>query len=156
MTRFTRRETPTNLGGILFESLDAFRGLPVRIWLHRCRVSRAMTFQHRRRCGLQLLGRSLEVRARAAAVLQRVASQLHAANCEHLAYDEAWFVAHRDHCRKDASDALAQSAHALGDRSFSWHARFICRLLTMPCEYAKSTILSGSADGYAGAPVASF
>ena len=136
------------LGGIALQELDALPGLLVRIRLGRRIVLGAMPGQHRLRRRFELVGLANEIRARAAALLGRMARQLHAIDREHLATDQALSIADQERLGEDLRDLVAQRADEACDgrevglavagqgdeNAWSRHMRLIARLLMMPCE----------------------
>ena len=71
------------LGRVALQAIDAFALLRVQIWFDQTLVMAAMALQHLLRRRFELVGLTLEIRARAAALLGRVARQLHAIDREH-------------------------------------------------------------------------
>ena len=127
-----------------------------------------MAREHRLRHRFEFRRLPLEVGARPAPPLRRVARELHAIDREHLAADEP--LRHRrsrpppQRRGRSASPRVltkcaivvkcgAVIAAERDEGHLLLARRSIPRLLTMPCAYATSTTLRSSAGGYAGAPV---
>ena len=100
---------------IALEALDALGCLRREIGFDRIRIFLAVPLQHRLRRRFEFLGLALEVGARAAAALRRVAGQLHPVDRKHLAPDQALPIADRQHGREHPGDVLSQGAHETGD-----------------------------------------
>jgi len=103
------------LGRVALEALEAPLFLGAAIWLGGQRIRGAMARHHRRRGGFELRRLPLEVGAGAAAVLGRVAGELHAVDGEHLAPDQPLPIADRHDGGEHVRDGVAQRADEVGD-----------------------------------------
>jgi hypothetical protein len=104
-----------NLRGVLLQSRDPLRLLRRARGFHWQRIRGAMPGEDLL-CGrFQLRRLALKVGARSAAPLRRVARQLHAVDGEHLAPDQPFRIANRQHRPEDARDVVAERTHELRD-----------------------------------------
>jgi hypothetical protein len=148
-----------------FESMDRF----LRWRLARRRIRRAMPLNHRARRQFQFGRLFFKVRPRPAPLLRRVARQFHAVDRRHLATNQAFRVAHREHAREHLRDILAQRADEARDRgkvrrllATQRHERdvLLARALNTPTAHDALRVgeqhdLGQHPGGYAGAPVSS-